>query len=52
MLCNWWKLGNAWRMKIVQTDNSNANYNKCEVSFKKQETFREHLMEDHEYKYV
>ena len=39
-------------MKIVQTDNSNGNCKKCEVSFKKQETFREHLMEDHEYKYV
>ena len=43
---------NAYRMKIVQTDNSNSNCKKCEVSFKKQETSREHLMEDHEYKCV
>ena len=43
---------NAYRMKIVQTDNSNSNCKKCEVSLKKQETFREHLMEDHKYKYV
>ena len=39
-------------MKIVQTDNLNSNCKKCEVSLKKQETFREHLMEDHKYKYV
>ena len=43
---------NAYRMKIVQTDNSNSNCKKCEVSFKKQETSREHLMEDHKYKCV
>ena len=41
---------NACRMKIVQTDNSNSNCKKCEVSFKKQENSREHLMEDHKYK--
>ena len=41
---------NACRMKIVQTDNSNSNCKKCEVSFKKQEKFREHLVEDHKYK--
>ena len=50
--CHWWKLGNACRMKIVQTDNLNSNCKKCEVSLKKQETSREHLMEDHKYKYV
>ena len=43
---------NAYKIKIVQTDNQNSNRKKCEVSFKKQETSREHLMEDHEYKCV
>ena len=49
---HWWKLENTCRMKIVQTDNSNSNCKKSEVSLKKQETSREHLMEDHKYKYV
>ena len=43
---------NAYRMKIVQTDNSNSNCKKCEVSFKKQENSREHFMEDHKHKCV
>ena len=36
-------------MKIVQTDNSNSNCKKCEVSFKKQEKFGKHL-KDHKNK--
>ena len=43
-------LENAYRIKFVQKDNSNSNCKKCEVSFKKQEKFREHLIEDHKYK--
>ena len=43
-------LENAYRMKIVQKDNSSSNCKKCEVSFKKQEKFRKHLIEDHKNK--
>ncbi len=37
---------------LLKLDNLNSNCKKCEVSLKKQETSREHLMEDHKYKYV
>ena len=44
---HWWKLENAYRIEIGQKDNSGRNCNKCEVSFKKQEKFRKHLIRGH-----
>ena len=38
---------NAYRMEIGQKDNSGRNCKKCEVSFKKQEKFRKHLIRGH-----
>ena len=38
---------NAYRMEIVQKDNSSRNCKKCEVSFKNQEKFRKHLIGGH-----
>ena len=38
---------NAYRMEVVQKDNSSSDCKKCEVNFKKQEKFRRHLIEGH-----
>ena len=43
-------LENAYRMEVVQKDNSSSDCKKCEVNFKKQEKFRKHLMEGHKNK--
>ena len=43
-------LEKAYRIEIGQKDNSGRNCNKCEVSFKKQEKFRKHLIRGHKNK--
>ena len=43
-------LENAYRMEVVQKDNSSSYCKKCEVNFKKQEKFRKHLIEGHKNK--
>ena len=43
-------LENAYRMEVVQKDNSSSDCKKCEVNFKKQEKFRRHLIEGHKNK--
>ena len=43
-----WKTLTEW--KLVKKDNSGRNCKKCEVSFKKQENFRKHLIRGHKNK--